>query len=1437
MSNLATIVNNILADSGIDDINVVVTTGSYANPPWITSLAWSKITGSPLGDYLPLAGGTMTGNINWAQTDRGITWAFNTDGASIKFYNTGDGDTDSRLEFATLDNGNEYFRWVHIPSGAGSAYESMRLAPNSNGSAQLIVSGNIGIDAAPLDNKLYINAGSGVAGLNKGITIKTANGTYATGDGGMLQFQNEDVITAGIRGVRGSGWGSSLIFYVHNTVTGNTFGTSIVPVLTLNESLNAIFQGTITATSIIRSGGTSSQYLMADGSVSTFPNLYIGTTQVQTSALSQQLNGITSVVFVAQSSDTASIGTTISGTQTFFDFNLSDDNNNDEWRWRFSPSGASTYSAMRLIPVNDTSSNLIVSGTITGSSIIKSGGTSSQYLMADGSISTLTNPITGTGTPNTLPRFTASTTIGDSAVTDNGTTIVLGRATSTLATATEANEITITQPAIELDKPVKLLNFNWYSEPWSIGNIRSSSSPSNGLGIFATSVEKVRFQTNAVVLQQGVNLEFRDNPFIRWSSNSLKLKNVDSSIPVIELRANGNNTQAPRLDIYNAADNAQTIVLNGSGGTGVFNSSLTAVDYRFNTDGYITYDTINSGTATFQIRKFGTNVLSFNASNQASFVSNVILSGKLGVATGNPRTRAEFVSGLPTAIPTFTDTTNGIAVTDGGAIYGRIGVSDFSAISGGYPTYIQGGDYTAAIYYNLLLNPLGANVGIGLTNPLYKLDVNGTGRFSGALTVNNTITSNLSGTGTLNLGFTSLSSRIAGRITGVESPSYGATGKIGFSVTTWGAGTDYGLTEVMAIDVRSADNRNPTIWMNPFGGSVGIGNTNPITRFTLGNYLGNRLPYINGTGNTFDAQGITVTSNNSGNTAIGGGLDLTNNTYSVGAISPVISFSSRSLNGSFNNNYAAIYGIFTGDGGEANWSSGHLVFSTTESYGAKERVRITNIGNMGIGRTDPVSRLEVSSESEGTAFTGITVSNWALSQARAGIAFKGYDWVQSAIWHGRGISGNLGGALVFGTNPDTANLTVGGVVGRMWIFNNGNTSVGSETDNGGKFQVNGNVNVSNGSVFAGLGGPAANRGFYAGSSGFQASFLYNNSTGNLDISPRAGYNTIFTEGDVTTYGSLFVISGKNASARFYGEVGFDGSNRFYITNNAYIYGRNNLVLTGRLDAGNDGYSFGTNCRNSLVFNVNEGGAQGSTGTEYMSIQLQLVTKALYIQSADNSANGRQGTTFFQSGNVSFGSTSDAGVKLDVNGNGRFSGALTLNNDLLISRTDGSWTFRNNTPNLLELHIRPNAGKSAYISFTENAVADKWSIGTTAGDNNFYFRVPYAGSTSVFTLTQAGAATFNSSVTATSFFESSDARLKSNIVDLDIDVSSILAKSYLKNGVEEIGYLAQDVESILPSAISKRDDGYIDLSYRQVHTAKIAALEKEVAELKQQLKNK
>jgi hypothetical protein len=69
------------------------------------------------------------------------------------------------------------------------------------------------------------------------------------------------------------------------------------------------------------------------------------------------------------------------------------------------------------------------SSSVTASSLIKSGGTSSQYLMADGSTSTLTNPVTGTGTTNYLPKFTGASALGNSLVYDNGTNVGIGTTT------------------------------------------------------------------------------------------------------------------------------------------------------------------------------------------------------------------------------------------------------------------------------------------------------------------------------------------------------------------------------------------------------------------------------------------------------------------------------------------------------------------------------------------------------------------------------------------------------------------------------------------------------------------------------------------------------------------------------------------------------------------------------------------------------------------------------------------------------------------------------------------------------------------------------------------------------------------------------------------------------------------------------------------------
>ena len=232
-------------------------------------------------------------------------------------------------------------------------------------------------------------------------------------------------------------------------------------------------------------------------------------------------------------------------------------------------------------------------------------------------------------------------------------------------------------------------------------------------------------------------------------------------------------------------------------------------------------------------------------------------------------------------------------------------------------------------------------------------------------------------------------------------------------------------------------------------------------------------------------------------------------------------------------------------------------------------------------------------------------------------------------------------------------------------------------------------------------------------------------------------------------GSLYVSSGVSNTAFFKGDVGFDGSNRVYITNNAYIYGRNNLVLTGRLDNANDGYSFGTNNRNGITFSVNEGGAQGAVGTEYYSMQLQLVTKGMYFQSAYGNTNGLQGFLF---------------------------------------SSDNQLRIRNTT---------------SYGNYAFQVTGDSYMYGQ---------------------------------VNASSFFEISDSRLKTLIKNdyKALGIEKVKAKLYIKDGKEELGYFAQDVQEILSSAISKNDAGFLSLSYTQVHTAKIAIIEDEVDILKRRV---
>ena len=149
---------------------------------------------------------------------------------------------------------------------------------------------------------------------------------------------------------------------------------------------------------------------------------------------------------------------------------------------------------------------------------------------------------------------------------------------------------------------------------------------------------------------------------------------------------------------------------------------------------------------------------------------------------------------------------------------------------------------------------------------------------------------------------------------------------------------------------------------------------------------------------------------------------------------------------------------------------------------------------------------------------------------------------------------------------------------------------------------------------------------------------------------------------------------------------------------------------------------------------------------------------------------------------------------------------------------------------LSFRVNPGSGGSS-----GNAMLDMKFVNNGSGVSTLYWSFLSAGSWyDRMYITSTGA------LTAGSFFESSDKRLKTIIKDdyKALGIESIKAKLYLKDGKEEVGYYAQDLEAILPSAVSVNDAGFLSLSYTQVHTAKIAIIEgevdilkKEVAELK------
>jgi hypothetical protein len=329
-------------------------------------------------------------------------------------------------------------------------------------------------------------------------------------------------------------------------------------------------------------------------------------------------------------------------------------------------------------------------------------------------------------------------------------------------------------------------------------------------------------------------------------------------------------------------------------------------------------------------------------------------------------------------------------------------------------------------------------------------------------------------------------------------------------------------------------------------------------------------------------------------------------------------------------------------------------------------------------------------------------------------------------------------------------------------------------------------------------------------------------TSNFSISALGtGKNAYFDGTDYryisTNYASLFQQTSGGVFAWFNAPSGTAG-NAITFTQAMTLTAAGELLVgtstLGTSTAVSDLLTLGKSGSSSIAVNFTNG-----TATRWGFIYANSA-KIVYGSFADvafeSGASASENMRIFSGGNVLIqtgGTFTDNGYKLDVNGTGRFTSNLTLSNGaLLLNKSNGN----------------------AQIYFQNNGSND-WDLGTQVGDGTQNFALYNRGTSSqAFYINKSNNnAIFSTSVTATSFFESSDSRLKTLIQDnyQTKGIASITPKLYTKNGKVELGYYAQDLVGILDSAVSKGSDDMLSLSYREVHTAKIYALEQEIKELK------
>jgi hypothetical protein len=313
--------------------------------------------------------------------------------------------------------------------------------------------------------------------------------------------------------------------------------------------------------------------------------------------------------------------------------------------------------------------------------------------------------------------------------------------------------------------------------------------------------------------------------------------------------------------------------------------------------------------------------------------------GNVGIGTSNPLARlqsttAVFPGGSTPVVSSVSSAS--LYLNNWDDLYGMM-----FGVSGSGTGWIQQQRRDSNIQYPLLLNPLGGNVGIGISNPVARLDVdsaaNAWARWRSSSTAGSFMSFVKGGTST-NIGYIGTD---AGGILGGGSGDH------------FGIRSEYDLL----LMAGSAERARITS-----AGNVGIGTSSPSTALHVvgetraGNFSDNNGAYnVNLGSNNLEGRGLVV--GYSGGSYGGIGYNIRHTTTGGTYISPQADTSNYIQ---FSQGFQ-----FLGDAG--------TTAGRTTNFA--ELMRITNAGNVGIGTTSPSFQLQLNSDSAAKPST----NTWTIS--------------------------------------------------------------------------------------------------------------------------------------------------------------------------------------------------------------------------------------------------------------------------------------------------------------------------------------------------------------------------------------------------------------------------------------------------------------------------